>query len=505
MTATVISGSNLITGSTIDQRAAKVATGLAEMGIGAGDTVAILLRNDPVFFEISFGANLLGANVVPVNWHFRSDEALFVIADSGAKLIVAHEDLLPVLGDHSSLSLPILVCPVPQEVAEAYGSPVSTIDEWASWRDKHAEWRGEPQITRFGMIYTSGTTGKPKGVKREPADAEMAKRMAALMATALGLVPGQTIRTVITGPIYHAAPNTYALVAGRVGELVVMQPRFDAEGLLALIEHHRLTHVHLVPTMFVRLLKLPEQVRSKYDLSSLRFVAHGAAPCPPEIKQAMIAWWGPIIHEYYGGSETGGAVYHNSEEALRKPGTVGRAMDGCAIRILDDEGNEVPAGTPGHVYIRSTSFPDFTYHGRDADRLAIEREGFVTIGDIGFLDEDGYLFLCDRANDMIISGGVNIYPAEIEAVLLSHPGIADAAVFGVPDAEFGEAVCAAIQPADIGGPDASEVRAFVRSKLAAFKAPRHVEFHSTLPREDSGKILRRLLKEPHWAGTGRTI
>ncbi|GAO55844.1 AMP-binding protein [Novosphingobium sp. MD-1] len=505
MTATVISGSTMVTGSTIDQRAAKVATGLAEMGIGAGDTVAILLRNDPVFFEISFGANLIGANVVPVNWHFRSEEALFVVGDSGAKVIVAHEDLLPILGDRSSLSLPILVCPVPQEVAKAYGSPVSTVDEWANWRDKHAEWRGEPQITRFGMIYTSGTTGKPKGVKREPADAEMARRMAALISTALGLVPGQTIRTVITGPIYHAAPNTYALVAGRVGELVVMQPRFDAEELLALIEHHRLTHVHLVPTMFVRLLKLPEEVRWKYDLSSLRFVAHGAAPCPPEIKQAMIAWWGPIIHEYYGGSETGGAVYHNSEEALRKPGTVGRAMDGCAIRILDDEGNEIPAGTPGHVYIRSTSFPDFTYHGRDADRHAVEQEGFITIGDIGFLDEDGYLFLCDRANDMIISGGVNIYPAEIEAVLLSHPGIADAAVFGVPDAEFGEAVCAAIQHADIGGPDAWEVRAFVRSKLAAFKAPRHVEFHSTLPREDSGKILRRLLKEPHWAGTGRSI
>jgi long-chain acyl-CoA synthetase len=280
MTATVISGSNLVTGSTIDQRAAKVATGLAEMGIGAGDTVAILLRNDPVFFEISFGANLLGANVVPVNWHFRSDEALFVIADSGAKLIVAHEDLLPVLGDRSLLSLPILVCPVPQEVAEAYGSPVSTIDEWASWRDKHAEWRGEPQITRFGMIYTSGTTGKPKGVKREPADAEMAKRMAALMATALGLVPGQTIRTVITGPIYHAAPNTYALVAGRVGELVAMQPRFDAEELLALIEHHRLTHVHLVPTntmvaarLVAPFITIPKKPCASPELSAVRWMA----------------------------------------------------------------------------------------------------------------------------------------------------------------------------------------------------------------------------------------
>jgi long-chain acyl-CoA synthetase len=505
MTATVISGSNLIDGTTIEARAAKVAGGLAAMGIGAGDTIAVLLRNDPVFFEISFGANLLGANVVPVNWHFRSEEALFVIADSGAKLIVAHEDLIPILGNPAGLSLPILICPVQQEVAEAYGSSASTHDEWTPWRERYEPWQGEPQITRFGMIYTSGTTGKPKGVKREPADAEMAKRMAKLMATALGLVPGQTIRTVITGPIYHAAPNTYALVAGRIGELVVMQPKFDAEGLLALIERHQLTHVHLVPTMFVRLLKLPEDVRTRYDLSSLRFVVHGAAPCPSEIKQAMIRWWGPIIHEYYGGSETGGAVYHNSEQALRKPGTVGRAMEGCAIRILDDEGKEAPVGTPGHVYIRSTSFPDFTYHGRDADRQAIEREGFVTIGDIGYLDMEGFLFLCDRVNDMIISGGVNIYPAEIEAVLLSHPGIVDAAVFGIPDAEFGEAVCAAIQPAEVGAPDTAEVIAFVRSKLAAFKAPRHVELHSSLPREDSGKILRRLLKEPHWAGTGRTI
>lgn len=505
MTATVISGATVLDGQTIDIRAAKVATGLAAMGIGAGDAVAILLRNDPVFFEISMGAALLGAYVVPINWHFRRDEALYVISDSGAKLVIAHEDLLSILDDTDLQDVALLECPVPPEVQSAYGSTASGQDRWSAWRDSHDPWNGQPQAPLFGMIYTSGTTGKPKGVRRQPADPEMAQRMGQLMSTALGLTPGATIRTAITGPIYHAAPNTYALVAARVGELVVLQPRFDAEELLAMIELHRLTHLHMVPTMFVRLLKLPEATRNKYDLSSLRFVAHGAAPCPPDIKRAMIEWWGPIINEYYGGSETGGAVFHTSEEALRKPGTVGRAMTGCSIRILDDEGNDVTVGTPGHVFIRSTSFPDFTYHGRDTDRHAIEREGFVTIGDIGYLDGDGYLFLCDRANDMIISGGVNIYPAEIEATLLNHPDIADAAVFGIPDEEFGEAVCAAVQLATPGVLDQAAVTAFVRQHLAALKSPKKVEFHDCLPREDSGKILRRKLKEPHWAGTGRII
>ena len=505
MTATVISGATVLDGQTIDIRAAKVATGLAAMGIGAGDAVAIFLRNDPVFFEISMGAALLGAYVVPINWHFRRDEALYVISDSGSKLVIAHEDLLPILGDMDLPDVALLECPVPPEVELAYGSTASGQDRWSAWRDSHDPWNGEPQAPLFGMIYTSGTTGKPKGVRRQPADPEMAQRMGQLMATALGLTPGATIRTAITGPIYHAAPNTYALVAARVSELVVLQPRFDAEELLAMIELHRLTHLHMVPTMFVRLLKLPEATRNKHDLSSLRFVAHGAAPCPPDIKRAMIEWWGPIINEYYGGSETGGAVFHTSEEALRKPGTVGRAMTGCNIRILDDEGHDVAVGTPGHVFIRSTSFPDFTYHGRDTDRHAIEREGYVTIGDIGYLDGDGYLFLCDRANDMIISGGVNIYPAEIEATLLNHPDIADAAVFGIPDEEFGEAVCAAVQLVTPGALDQAAVSAYVRHHLAALKSPKKVEFHDRLPREDSGKILRRKLKEPHWAGTGRII
>jgi len=451
---------------------------------------------------------MVGAYVVPINWHFRAEEALHVLTDSGAKLLVAHVDLKDVLGPDLPVELPILWVETPPEIRAAYGLPAVQYpgNTWNSWADMQMPFPGEAASPRMGLIYTSGTTGKPKGVRREPADPRMQARMAQLMGTALGLRPGVTIRTAITGPIYHAAPYTYAVVAGQLGELVVLQPRFDAEELLALVEQHRLTHLHMVPTMFVRLLKLPENVRRRYDLSSLCFVAHGAAPCPPHVKRAMIDWWGPVIHEYYGGTETGGAVCHNSEEALAKPGTVGRAMEGCSIRILAPDGRICEASEIGEVYIRTESFPDFTYHGRDEDRRKIAAaDGYLTIGDVGYLDSDGYLFLCDRARDMVISGGVNIYPAEIEATLLELKGVRDCAVFGVPDDEFGEALCAVIEPDGTTELTADDVRNHVRDRLAGFKVPKLVRFDESLPREDSGKIFKRRLRDAYWAGSGRTI
>jgi long-chain acyl-CoA synthetase len=305
--------------------------------------------------------------------------------------------------------------------------------------------------------------------------------------------------------MYHSAPNLYGLFAAQDGGLVIMQPRFDPEELLALIDEYRITHLHMVPIMFVRLLKLPDEVKKKYDVSSLEFVVHAAAPCPPDVKKQMIDWWGPVINEYYGGTETGGVVFHNSEEALRKPGTVGRPIPGGIVRIYDDEGNELGPNQIGEVYLRITDWPDFTYRGRDEERRACERDGLITCGDVGYLDEEGYLFLCDRKKDMVISGGVNIYPAEIEAVLINMPGVKDCAVFGIPDEEFGESLAAHVELQPGAELADAQVREFLGEHMARYKIPKVIEFATALPREDSGKIFKRKLRAPYWEEAGRQI
>jgi long-chain acyl-CoA synthetase len=322
---------------------------------------------------------------------------------------------------------------------------------------------------------------------------------------ALGLDPARPIRTVMTGPLYHTAPNFYGLFAVREGALAVLQPRFAAEELLRLIERHRISHLHMVPTMFVRLLRLPEAIRRRYDLSSLEWVVHGAAPCPIHVKEAMIDWWGPVVGEYYGGTETGIVTFHTAAEAVRKPGTVGRPLTGVTVRILDDAGRELRPGEIGEIYSGLDGFADFTYHGLPAERREIERGGLVTLGDVGYLDEDGYLFLCDRKRDMVISGGVNIYPAEIEAALLALPGVRDCAVIGIPDDEFGESLCACIEAETGATLGEAEVRAFLGERLAGFKVPHTIRFERDLPREDTGKIIKHRLRDPYWAAAGRRI
>jgi long-chain acyl-CoA synthetase len=305
--------------------------------------------------------------------------------------------------------------------------------------------------------------------------------------------------------MYHTAPNVYGMYAVKNQGVCVLQPRFDPEGLLQLIARYRITHLHLVPTMFVRLLKLSEQTKRAYDLSSLAFVVHGAAPCPVEIKRQMMAWWGPIIHEYYGSTETGTVVFHTSEEALRKPGSVGRPIPGGTVRIYDEQGSILGPNQVGEIYLHLEGFPDFTYHGGNEQRRAMERDGLITVGDVGYLDDDGYLYLCDRKKDRVISGGVNIYPAEIEAAMLAKPGVHDCAVFGIPDEEYGEALCAYIEPEPGRTLTVSEVRAFLADKLSGYKVPKIIEFHRELPREDSGKIFKRKLRAPYWEQTGRQI
>jgi long-chain acyl-CoA synthetase len=468
-----------------------------------------MLRNDITFFEAAAAANEIGANVVPINWHLKATEAGYILRDSGARALVCHADLLPQIEIEASSQVPTFVAETPAEIVRAYDlagpwPAAKYARAWPNWVEAQPPLAG--QFERGGaMIYTSGTTGVPKGVTRPRPSAAQLQVMDGVSRITYGLEPDAGIVVLMNGPMYHSATYSYAMLAFRHRCGIVLQPRFDAEGLLRLVEMHRVTHMHMVPTMFVRLLRLPEETRRRYDLSSLRFVVHGAAPCPPEVKQAMIRWWGPVINEYYGSTETGIAVWHSSEEALRKPGTVGRAIEGGIVRIFDAEGRGLGPGDIGEVYVRQTALPDFTYHGHAQARAEVGRDGLVTVGDVGYLDEDGYLFLCDRKRDMVISGGVNIYPAEIEAVLIGMPGVRDCAVFGIPDHEYGEQLCACIELEPGHTVAANDVRAFLKGRLANYKVPKVCDFVDRLPREDSGKIFKRRLREPYWQGRQRRI
>jgi long-chain acyl-CoA synthetase len=504
VTGSIISGERQLSLDTLQERAARAAKGLAALGVREGDRVALLLRNDIAFLEASLAAIRLGVYPVPINWHNTAEEVAYVLADCGARVLVAHADLLRAVRDAVPAGLRVLGVPTPPEIAAAYALAAAEtalpadVEEWDGWVAGHVPATAAPLPFRGSIIYTSGTTGRPKGVRRQPMNAAQDARRAEVSAAVFGIRP--ELRCVITGTLYHSAPNGYALAALRAGGTLVLQPRFDAEGLLALIERHRITHLHMVPTMFVRLLRLPQATRERYDVSSLEWVIHGAAPCPPEVKEAMIRWWGPVLYEYYGSTETGLNTCASSADWLSHPGTVGRPVQGSSVRIVDDDGTLLGANQVGQVYLRQDALSDFTYHRQHQYRQQIEQDGHVSVGDIGYLDADGYLFLCDRKIDMIISGGVNIYPAEIEAVLITMPGVQDCAIFGIPDDEFGERVVAAIQP-EPGARLADEaVLAYLRPHVAAYKLPRRIEYHEALPREDSGKIFKRKLRDPYWEG-----
>ena len=509
----IISGARAVATEDLMARAARAASGLTALGVRRGDTVALYLRNDLPFFEASYAAGLIGAYPTPVNWHYTADEAAYLFENSGARAIVIHADLIEPIRVALPPGVPVLAVATPPEVAEAYSVPAGRranpvgLTDWPTWLEGFEPHPGDGEGAPGTIIYTSGTTGRPKGVRRSPPTPAQAASSMATIAKVMGFDarnPGAMV-TVVTGPMYHSAPNAYGLAAGRLGATVILQARFDPEELLRLIETHRVTHLHMVPIMFHRLLKLPEAVKTKYDLSSLRFVVHAAAPCPAPVKRAMIEWWGPVINEYYGATETGPVVFCTSEEWLAHPGTVGKTLPEAEVRVIDAEGVTLPPREIGEVVGRLRNAVEFTYHGDDRKRREAEKAGLIAPGDIGYFDEDGFLYLCDRAKDMIISGGVNIYPAEIEAELMKMPGVADCGLFGIPDDEYGEAVCAAVQPQPGASLDAAEVRAFLRQHMAGYKVPKTVEFHAELPREDSGKIFKRKLREPHWAGLDRRI
>ncbi|MCH7909506.1 MAG: AMP-binding protein [Candidatus Hydrogenedentes bacterium] len=491
-------------------RAAKVAHGLDALGVKRKDAVAIMLRNDIAFLETSIAVRMLGGYPVPMNWHLAPDEAAYILSDCGAKVLIAHDELLHAMGTSVPDSLTqLIVVPTPEYVATAYGLDTASLPvpegaiAYEAWRDEQEPWDQAPPTETASMIYTSGTTGQPKGVRREEATPEQYQQTVMAVGSILGVQPGT--RTVIPAPLYHSAPNAYAQYAVLLENFMVIQARFDAEELLQLIERYKVTRLQMVPTMFVRLLKLPEAVRNRYDVSSLEYVIHAAAPCPPKIKKAMIDWWGPIINEYYGSTEMSAVTLATAQDALAKPGTVGKPVPGATVKILNEDGTERAAGEIGTVYGKVDYVTDFTYAGDDEKRKSIEMNGLITCGDVGYFDADGYLFLCDRATDMIISGGVNIYPAEIEAVLIECEGVRDCAVFGIPSDDFGESVCAVIELEEGAELSAEDIQAYLGERIARYKVPRTVEFRTDLPREDSGKLFKRKLRQPYWDKAGRSI
>lgn len=501
----IVSGSRGISYSDIQERIARARTGFDALGARDGKPIAMMLRNDFALFEVVQAAATSGSPVVPINWHLKGQEVAYILSDCGADLLVCHADLLPQIGDHLPGHIRLLVVATPPEIVEAYGVPPEASGiptdriSWDHWRDSY-EPSKESEIGSAPMFYTSGTTGLPKGVRRKPMRPEQLAAVARVGATAFGIKPLEGQVVLLNGPMYHAAPHSYGMMAFRNQCTLVLQPRFEPEELLQLVERHRVTHMHMVPTMFVRLLRLPNQVRCRYDLSSLRFVVHGAAPCPPEVKRAMIEWWGPVINEYFGSTETGIPVWHSAEEALRKPGTVGRPIEGGIVKVFRSDGTPCGPNEPGEIFMRQAANTDFEYHGNARARAEAGRGDLVSVGDVGFLDEDGYLFLCDRKRDMVISGGVNIYPAEIENILVGMVGVQDCAVFGIPDEEYGERLCACIEREPEASLTSAEVQNFLRAKLANFKVPRDIRFMSGLPRETTGKIFKRKLRDLYLDG-----
>ena len=509
MTCYVYSGERKVPLKEVALNGAKAAAGLVSLGLGDGDRFATVTRNDIAMLETMIAGNLIGAYAVPVNWHATGEEAGYMLTDSDARAIIIHADLLPGIADHMPSGVPVIIVATPPEIAGAYSIPPELCAvpdgalEWEAWRDSFAAWAEEPPLQRGSMIYTSGTTGNPKGVRREPTTAERQARISELAMRAFGI--GADGITAMTGPMYHSAPNAYARLAMALGNDIHFLPRFEPEELLQAIQTHKISHMHVVPTMFVRMLRLPDEVKAKYDLSSLVHVIHGAAPCPPEAKKRMIEWWGPVIFEYYGSTEAGIVSVANSADALAKPGTVGRPLEGTLVKIYDDDANVVPQGESGEIYMTMNDLSNFTYHNKHDKRVEIERDGMVTNGDVGYQDIDGYLFLNDRKRDMIISGGVNIYPAEIEATLQDMPGVQDCAVFGIPHDEFGESVAAAIEAQPGTSLSADAVKEYLRAHISAYKVPREVTFHAAMPREDTGKIFKRKLRQPYWEKAGRKI
>jgi long-chain acyl-CoA synthetase len=468
-------------GDMLLDRAQRLAGGLRRLGLREDDVVAVLLRNDPVYADVILACRAAGVYYCTLNWHFTAAELEFILDDCGANVVIGHGDLL-----HAAAAA------LPSGAHVLAVGPGSRFDDYEAWLSAQAPYDGPVVAPRGHMAYTSGTTGRPKGVRRAavPIDelpAQQAK-LRQLVRAVYGIEDG--CRALLSAPLYHSAPASIASNALLYGERLVLAERFDAEQTLALIERHRIDVAYLTPTMYVRMIRLPDSVWERYDVSSLRFVASTGAPCPPDVKHAIIQRLGPVIHETYASTEAGLITLASSADALARPGTAGRPVGSAELRILDDQGRECAPGEVGTIYVRQPAYADFTYQNAPEARRAIERDGLLTLGDVGYIDEDGYLFVCDRSADMVLSGGVNIYPAEIEHALLRLPGVHDCAVVGLPDAEYGERLHAVVQPDAGAALNVDAMQASLREVLAGFKVPRTFSTTDALPRDDNGKVAR---------------
>lgn len=488
-----------ITYRDLDGRSNQGAHLFRSLGLKKGDHIALLMENTLAFMEICWAAQRSGLYYTAISRYLTADEIAYIVKDCGAKVVITTpkcvDSIASLLGSASGATHFFITGAVP--------------GGFKSWDDALA---GQPttpisdEAAGYDMLYSSGTTGRPKGIKRpllEPSILVPNPLLKLLCATMCGM--NETSVYLSPAPLYHAAPLRFNMMCGMLGGTSIIMESFDAEEFLRLVEKHKATQSQLVPTMFVRMLKLPDEVRAKYDISSLKGAVHAAAPCPSDIKARMINWWGPVLIEYYAGSEGNGVTVSTSKDWLAHRGTVGRAVVGT-LKILDDDGNEMPIGETGTVYFAGG--PQFAYHNDpDKTKRAFNERGWSTLGDVGYLDSDGFLYLTDRKAYMIISGGVNIYPQETEDILISHPAVADVAVFGVPNEEMGEEVKAVVQPHDMaraGKELADELILFCRKHLSPIKCPKSIDFEAELPRTPTGKLLKRHLRDKYWAKVNKT-
>ena len=485
----------------LDERSNQVAQLLRSHGLQRGDHMAFLFDNHPQFFNVVWGAARAGIYFTPISYYLQPEEIEYIVNNCNAKIVVVAkkfaDKVTPILDRLSGV--------------KAFYMVDGTVPGFQSWEQATGAMPTVPvadQSEGREMLYSSGTTGRPKGIKFPLSDGGLGEPAEIIRSVGFAQFMGVNHETVSlsTSPLYHSAPLGFVMGAHRLGSTVVIMEKFDEEKTLQLIEKYKVGYSQWVPTMFVRLLKLPEAIRQKYDVSSMKIAMHGAAPCPKESKQKMMDWWGPVLWEFYSGSERNGIFMISPQDWLAHPGSVGKCMD-AQVHIVDDEtGEEVPAGNIGTVYC-SKGTP-FDYHGDPGKKQSITiNDGWTTIGDVGYLDAEGYLYLTDRKSYMIITGGVNVYPQETEDCLVTHPKVFDVAVFGVPHPEMGEEVKAVVQPvswADAGPALEKELIEYCRSRISPIKCPRSIDFEQDLPREDTGKLKKRLLKDRYWA-EGKTI
>jgi long-chain acyl-CoA synthetase len=479
----------------------RVANGLRALGLRRDDHVCLLVGNRSEFLEVVAASGISGTFLTAVNWHLTPEETSYIVDDCDASVLLLDTAF-------ADVGLRAAAAAARVRTVISIGGHIDGAMPFDEWIAAQPATPPADEISGGQMLYSSGTTGRPKGVARQPffddpdQNFEMGERLRELFPS---VEEGSYL---VTGPFYHAAPYGYTVAAFHRGAKIVIMDRWTPEATLDLIEEHRVDTLHLVPTMFRRLLALQDERKRAFDPSSLVMAIHGAAPCPPSVKKAMIDWWGPVIYEYYGATE-GGLTLVRSEEWLERPGTVGKALPFWNVVALDDDGNEISPSTEGTIYFKTLVGRTFEYY-KDPDKTARAHRGadLFTLGDVGYVDDDGYVFITDRKADMIISGGVNVYPAEVESCLHAHPVVADVAVIGVPSEEWGEEVKAVVQLAEGNAPSdelAAEIIAFARDRIARFKCPRSVDFVDALPRTDAGKLYKRRLRERYWAEAGRTI